>query len=323
MECSQVRAILFENTDTEIPVEFREDVEAHLAVCRPCVMQFEALREQSYALRTLPKLEAPVDFLEQVRSRVEKPSILARLKQGLTVLFAGKHFFQLAGAAATAVVVIAASQVILREGGQKVLLSPAPPSVVAPQPVEAPPSVKAPPASPWQNGKDFNRAVLPPSEPQRSAGVETQSVVLTVKSHWASARGKTRGGSFKVEGFSPPGAGTTGIRAPDKRSLKPDVSKRVSRSPEVSGGSPAPEAQEISSDVIRLIKRANGKVLSAGPARDANQPETLLAEMPAAGYPSFLDQLRQLGEVEVNEDKEFSPAPDSKVRVSVSFGTRD
>jgi hypothetical protein len=45
--------------------------------------------------------------------------------------------------------------------------------------------------------------------------------------------------------------------------------------------------------------------------------------MPAAGYPSFLDQLRQLGEVEVNENKEFSPAPDSKVRVSVSFGTRD
>jgi hypothetical protein len=91
----------------------------------------------------------------------------------------------------------------------------------------------------------------------------------------------------------------------------------------VSEGSPAPEAQEISSDVIQLIKRANGKVLSAGPARDANQPETLLAEMPATGYPSFLDQLRQLGEVEINGDKEFSLAPDSKVRVSVSFTTRD
>ena len=163
MECSQIRVILFENTDTEIPMEFREDVEAHLAVCRPCAMQFEAFREQSYALRTLPKVEAPRDFLEQVRSRVEKPSILSRLKHGLSVLFAGKHFLQLAGAAATAVVVIAASQVILREGGQKVLLSPAPHSVKAPQSVGAPLSVKAPPASPWQNGKDFNRAALPAS----------------------------------------------------------------------------------------------------------------------------------------------------------------
>ncbi len=323
MECSQIRAILFENADTEIPVEFREDVEAHLAVCKSCAMQFEALIEQSYALGTLPKVEAPGDFLEQVRSRLEKPSILAGLKQGLSVLFAGKHFFQLAGAAATAVVLIAASQVLLRESGHKVLLSPAPPSVKAPQPAEAPPSVKALPASPRQNGKDFNRAALPPGEPHRPAGVETQSVVLTVKPHWASPRMKTRGGSFKVESFSPPGAGSTGTRAPDERSLKPDVSKRVSRSAKVSADSPAPGSQEISSDVIRLIKQANGKVLSPGPARDSNQSETLLAEMPAAGYPTFLDQLRQLGEVEINGDKEFSPAPDSKVRVSVSFGTRD
>ena len=323
MECSQIRAILFENMDTEIPMEFREDVEAHLAVCRSCAMQFEALREQSYALRSLPKMEAPRDFLEQVRSRVERPPIFSRLKQGLSVLFAGKHFFQLAGAAATAVLVIAVAQVILREGGQKVFLSPAPPSVIAPQSLEAPPSVEAPPASPLKNGKDFNRAALRGSEPHRPAGVETQSVVLTVKPHWAATRGKTRGGSFKVEEFSPSSAGTTGTRALDERSLKPDVSKGVSRSAKVSEGSMPPEAQKISSDIIRLIKRANGKVLSAGPARDANKPETLLAEIPATGYPSFLDQLRQLGEVEVNGDKEFSPAPDSKVRVLVSFGTRD
>ncbi|MGD0401197.1 MAG: hypothetical protein ABSC04_20090 [Syntrophobacteraceae bacterium] len=335
MECSQIRVILFENTDTEIPVEFREDVEAHLAVCRPCTMQFEALREQSHALKTLPKVEAPRDFLEQVRSRVEKPSILSRLKDGLSLLFAGKHFFRLAGAAATAVLVIAASQVIIREGGHKALVSPAPPSVKAPKSVEAPPpfeaqqSVKAPqslqasPPSPWKDEKDFNRAAMPASEPHRPAGVETQSVVLTVKSHWDSARGKTHGGQFKVESFSPPGAGSTGTRALDQRSLKPDVSKGVSRPAKVSEDSPAPEAQEISSDVIRLIKRANGKVLSARPARDANQPDTLLAEMPATGYPSFLDQLRQLGEVEINGDKEFSLAPDSKVRVSVSFTTRD
>ena len=88
------------------------------------------------------------------------------------------------------------------------------------------------------------------------------------------------------------------------------------------GGSSPPEAQEISFEVIRLINGANGKVLSAAAARDENQPGTLLAEMPAANYPSFLDQLRQLGQVESNDDKKFSPAPDAKVRVEVSFATR-
>ncbi len=316
MECSQIRAILFENMDTEIPAEFREAVEAHLAVCRSCSMQLEALREQSNALGSLPKVAAPGDFLEQVRSRVEKPSVLSRLRQGLTGLFARKHFFQLAGAAATAVVVIAAAQVILRDGGQKTLRSSAPPSVESPGSAAPAPSARAPRVSPAP-------PVPPMGEPHRLAGVETQSVTLTVKLPAASVKVKTRGGSFRPESLSPPSASATRPGARDDRSLKRDVSKGFGGSAEVSEGSPPSETRQISSDVIRLIKRANGRVLSAGPPRDENQRETLLAEMPAANYHSFLDQLRRLGDVELSGDKEFSPAADSKVRVSVSFDTRD
>jgi hypothetical protein len=324
MECSQIRAILFENTDTEIPVEFREGVEAHLAVCRSCAMQFEALREQSHALGTLPKVEAPGDFLAQIRGRVEKPSTLSRLKQGFFHLFAGKHFLKLAGAAATAVVVIVAAQVMLKDSGhQKALLPPAPAQVGSPRSIATPPPVAAPPASPGESGKVSDRAALPWTEPQRPAGVETQSVALTVKSRRVSSGGIGRGGSFKPEGFSRSGAGTTGIHAQEEKKLKADVSKRAAGTAEVSRGSPPPEAQGISSDVIRMIKRANGKILSAAPARDDAQPETLLAEMPATNYPSFLDQLRQLGEIEFNGNKEFSPTADANVRVSVSFDTSD
>jgi hypothetical protein len=59
--------------------------------------------------------------------------------------------------------------------------------------------------------------------------------------------------------------------------------------------------------------------LNAGPSRDANQPETLLAEIPSANYPSFLNQLRELGEVQLHGNKDFTPAPDAQIRVSVSF----
>ena len=52
-------------------------------------------------------------------------------------------------------------------------------------------------------------------------------------------------------------------------------------------------------------------------------PWALLAEMPGSNYQTFIDQLRQLGEIEINGDSDFSPAPDAKVRVSVSCDTRD
>jgi len=325
MECSQIRAILFESADTEIPKELREGVEAHLAVCRSCARQFEALAEQSRALRNLPAVEAPGDFLEKVRSRVEKPSALSRLEQWLSVLFAGKRFFQLAGAAAAAALVIITVQVALRdESTQKSLRSPAPSSVESPSSIGSPPSAEAPKAS-------------PAPEPRSVPGVESRVVALTLRLPGASPRLKTRGGAFAPGGFSASSPGPAAMGAPVGRTVQSDMSKEAAgrkTAPEGShrseakkmsgppeGNSPA-EAQEISSEVIRLINGANGKVLSAGPAGGENQPETLLAEMPAANYPSFLDQLRQLGQVESNDDKEFSPAPDAKVRVEVSFATR-
>ena len=350
MECSQVRAILFENADTQIPMELREDVEAHLAACRSCAIQFEALKEQSNALGNLPKVEAPRDFLEQVRSRVEKPSLLSMLKQRLPVLFAGGHFFKLAGAAATAVLVIAASQVLLREGGQKAPLSRAPASVESPPsiglplsveapqavpappgPVESPASVGPPPAQrsveaparpeslpgiPKKEGKSFSRAASPAAEPHRFADVGTQSVALTVKPPRSSARGKTRGSS-KPESFSASSPSAAGMRTQGDRSRQDASTIGGGAAQKFEGGRPS--TQKISSDVIRLIERANGKVLSAGPARDENQPETLLAEIPAGNYPSFLDQLRQLGEVESKGNEELNLAPDAKIRVSVRF----
>ena len=325
MECSQIRAILFESADTEIPEELREDVEAHLAVCRPCASQFEALADQSRALRNLPAVDAPGDFLEKVRSRVEKPSALSRLEQWLSVVFAGKRFFRLAGAAAAAALVIVTVQVALKDGSmQKSLHTPAPSSVGSPSSIGSPPSVEAPKAS------------LAPA-PRPSPGVESQVVALTLRLPGASPGVRTRGGAFGPGGFAASSPGPAAMGAPVERRLQSDASKEgagrqaategnhraeAKKMPAPLEGSSPPEAQEISFEVIRLINGANGKVLSAAAAGDENQPGTLLAEMPAANYPSFLDQLRQLGQVESNDDKKFSPAPDAKVRVEVSFATR-
>ena len=169
MKCSQVKAILFEYADTEIPEEFRQEVEEHLAVCSPCAI---AARSLDGAIRRPPrpaKGGSARQFLDQVRSRLEKPSVFSGLKNRLQILFAGKHLFKLAGAAATAVLVIVIAQVALRDSGHKALVPPAPPSVESPPLPGAPPSAEAPaaPAARPQslpdirreNGKALNRAV--------------------------------------------------------------------------------------------------------------------------------------------------------------------
>jgi len=371
--------------DTEIPAEFAKEVEAHLAACRSCAMQLEALKQQSYALGTMPKLKAPGDLLDHVRIRLEKPPVLAVCKQWLQALFARKRFFQLAGAAATAALVIVTVQVALRDdGSRKGLLSPAPLQVESPSsPGSAPPSaaVQAPPTGPESlpdirsnTGTAFKRSLpvpplsveSPPSpglvpsaetpaalqaeslpdhhanaekalvesspeaRPNLPAGNETKMVALTLKTPGVPARMKTRSGSFepesfhKRESFSLSSRGATGMAPPGGKMLEREAQTEDAGSAKVSGDNLAhPDAQKAFSSVIRLIERAEGKVLSAGDSRDGKEPGTLLAEVPGTNYPSFLAGLRQLGEVKFHGDKEVNPSPDANVRVSVSFDTRD
>lgn len=332
MECSQVKAILFEYADYEIPVEFRREVEEHLAACRSCSSQLEALKEQSDAFRALPRATAPMEFMEQVRSRLEEPSVFLRLKDRLAAFFAGRHFLQLAGTAAAGVLIVAAAQVVLQESGHKALPPTAPPPVksspapgvlpLAQEPAAPPAKPQSPPEIRSEKAKALKKAATAANSAalRPSPGVEAQLVSITLKLPGASAKLELRDGGANNYSESGPPAGMGG---PAPRRAEQQVSRGGGEPAEVPGGRRPSDAQRISSDVVRLIKGANGKILSTKPALYKNQPETLMAEMPAANYPSFVEQLRLIGEIEFNGNKEFSPAPDSRVRVTVGFAAGD
>ncbi len=162
MECAKIRAILFERTDAEIPVEFREEVRAHLAACEPCAALFAALEEQSNALRTLPKLAAPANLLGNVRSRLEKPSPFSVLNHRLHAFFGKKRFFRLAGAAAAAMLLILSVRVVFRQGASReVLLSRAPSVVSAPPSAAKSSAPLALPSPPTPAVRAASRAAAP------------------------------------------------------------------------------------------------------------------------------------------------------------------
>ena len=137
MECSRIRAILFENAGADIPMEVRDKVEAHVAGCKSCEALAHALERQSHALRDMPRMEAPPDLLAKVRMQVQKPPLHTVILEKLAAFFSGRQFFRLAGVAATAVLVVVMSRIVLQEGEKhKAQFSPAPTAVEAPAPMQ-------------------------------------------------------------------------------------------------------------------------------------------------------------------------------------------
>lgn len=321
MECSRVKAILFEYADTEIPEEFRESVDAHLAICRSCAGQLETLKEQASALRAMPRVNAPGDFLEKVRSRLEKPSLVSRLKEWLSALTAPKRVLQMGGAAAVVVLVIATTQVMLRDNERKTTYSPAlRPQSAAPLPQAQAPGKPLPDAG--KNGAGALMAVpsAEPVPPPPAAG--TRVVSLTLKLSGNPAPKEFREDSTGRGGASAPNP-TAGMKSAERKKMTASMPGAAARTEGAARGNARPERRKISSDVRTIIERANGKVLSEGPDRGEASSPTLLAEIPSANYRSFLDQLRKLGEVESNGDEEPVASPDTNIRVSIDFDARD
>ncbi|HYA41717.1 MAG TPA: zf-HC2 domain-containing protein [Syntrophobacteraceae bacterium] len=372
MECYEIRAILFEHMAAEIPAEIRQEVEAHLAVCRSCAMLSESLGEELRALGTLPKLAAPRDLLDNVRSSLEKPSALSALGHRLQSLFAGWGLFQLASAAAVALFVMVTVQVSLEvalreDRSREVMIAQvaSPPSTRPVPPAAAPHRAPASPGSPsdvnvpgeeariatgrlpaghgplpdagtrTEKGPDAASAAI---KSPRPAGNESIVVALALKLDGTTkppAPGVTNPSAPGVSaGVETPGGPSEyeGVHKPEGLSLSNKGATGVG-----GGGAAAGRAgtvggarlsqplgeQTVLAGITRLVERADGKVLSAPPAWDNDRPGTVVAEVPATNYHSFVDQLRQLGKVEVESDKSINVSPDANVRVAISLNAQD
>ncbi len=391
MECTRLRAILFEHSDTEIPGEIRDGVEAHLARCVSCASWFEALGDQLGALRALPKMKAPADFLDSLHKRIESPSLFRKIERKAASLFAWNRLVRLTGAAVATALVIISIRVAMKEIDSPRTFSRMPsPSAQAPAP--APPfparasSAQAPASSPPTAmeslavpkesiqeksvpEKPENRTNAAPPAPEAYSPMrrqaqalrqaETQatqaqetnareapalnagsrkaqtppSVTLTLKVARSSSAGEefslqapgnrrnilAAPGSSSGDFGSMNGGGSAGSKAAAK-------SLSAAASGSFGGGVRRERGAEsgISSDpgaplskIVRLVRDSKGKILSGGAGEHANQPDTLIAEIPAGSYSRFLDGLREMGEIEFTRGADPRLLPDVPVRVTI------
>ncbi|NTW36037.1 MAG: DUF4349 domain-containing protein [Syntrophobacteraceae bacterium] len=143
MDCDQVRDILFDAGDSDLPEELRTQVQAHLSQCGSCADEAAALQREWDALKALPEEKAPAGFLHRVHERIERPGGTQRAGKWLSSVFGGKGLVEAVGLAVSAVLVVVIYQAVTRE-------VPRPKRTAVPPTVEAPARVQSFQSESWK-----------------------------------------------------------------------------------------------------------------------------------------------------------------------------
>jgi hypothetical protein len=305
MNCDQVREILFQSADSDLPDQLRRDLDAHVAECRSCADEADALRKEWDALRSLPQVKAPADFLDRVHERLGRRVGVEKAGKWASTFFGGKGLVEAAGLAVSALLVVVIYHAVTREMPHPT--APAvPPSVESPAKVE---SVHREGAS----GRGLRDVPEPPVSapaPAETALQEAKPALMTLTLTIPSDATRKKEGE-RAASRAPSVGGMKALReipsAP--RAIERDRGLRQRAGPEVSraeveerdGGEmraardEEPQGREVAADAAADKKRQIREEIAG---RDADNGETSVTEYPEA-IGSALERIRQfIGEAQ-------------------------
>ncbi len=320
MECSETRAALFKDFDPDDPQDLNEELRAHLEGCASCSRLYDNLQEQAQLLRTLPRMPAPATLLRQVHSRIEKPSWITLLRKRIENLFRTRQFFQFAGLAATATLVIITAHVMLKGDALK---------------QQSPAILPSPPAESRQAPHDNFAAGIPEKSTEEGSGILSEKNAPGQEQLSVTSPGVQVFSDLARQNEKPSILLKLKINRRSAREM--EETARKSRSPhslpavpsntqEMRSGAAVrtkPEGDlELQRDVFevrRLILSSNGRILSGEESQSRATQRLLLAEIPRSNYSTFLDKLRGIGELSISEGNHPEGPPDTNIRVTIQF----
>lgn len=297
--------------DDALDLQTKKLVEEHLARCEECARESEALRNYLAVLSSLEKVQAPADFLEKVRERIGKPSAFRRFVQKWFYPLHVKIPMELAGVVATTLLVI-----LLYHGEeQKEALRRAP--VTA----EAPSLGKLQEKSlPLAAKKDLPAAEADLKESEAVPPTPTAQAIQPIELTLVMSPSQLSD-EMKQESLGGGEEGSSGVPAPalplnEEQSFQPsrpmprkarsdaasvassDENRLVAKSESVERKKGRESLPLETLDLIRkLVRNANGTVLSVEYEPGTHLPQFVLIRLPVLDYPFFLEQLRSVGHV--------------------------
>ena len=313
MECAEIEKFLSEYIDGILDRETRDLVEEHLRTCKACREELASLRAVVKELGSLESVEAPADFLDKVHEHIEQPSRFAKILRALFVPTRIKIPFQLATAAATAVLVFSLFN-LMQPAKQMVDV----PSDSGPMRTADKTRVDSVEPAPEKEIYESKPVLKEAALPQKLTEKKPIQLVLLLKGEMIGAaraphaateppagenkvrtieREKARAGEVSTRKLTKQAAPKAGLTADwheqEQRSAPvPDEERRGARD---EAARASVHFGEAPSKVIKLIELVDGEIIGEVYEREAGRLQSITAQIPAKNYTSFLDKLSQLG----------------------------
>jgi hypothetical protein len=163
--------------------------------------------------------------------------------------------------------------------------------------VEEPRKDKAPRVSPQEAAKPPVQETLSAKPQARFSGPSPKPVELLLR---LNPPADLQAASETVLREQPPAGASPPIAAPQaqdqalSRKAAPDRMRTAGKAEQTAPESPA----TILSRIKKLLEEARGSVLSVDYEQDSQMPRMVTAQLPARSYPTFLNELRRLGQLE-------------------------
>ncbi|MGV8074536.1 MAG: zf-HC2 domain-containing protein [Syntrophobacteraceae bacterium] len=323
MDCSLVTELLSEYVDDVLDPSIKAHVEEHLAHCRTCTDELVCIRTYLHAMESLPGVPAPVDFLESLQERLEQPGLFKRLLTRLFYPMKLKIPFEVAGVVAASLLVVLLYRGVEPEKAQFSSSPPAPAtSDMSAREAEKPKKDETPsvstesPSGPEQTvlTEKLMKAVPPlasrqeaaktPAEghlstkpPERYSDVSQKPVELVLRLAPSADQPTPQ---EKVMREQAPEGASFSAAAPQTRdkALAGKAAPAPMSAERKAEQTTQPNPATTLSRIKDLAERAGGSILSVDYEKETQLPQVVSAQLPAAKYPSFLNELRSLGRLE-------------------------
>jgi hypothetical protein len=330
VECSQIHELLSAYVDDVLSPKERAQLEQHLSVCPACTEELQALEAYLGAMHSLKRIDAPADFIQSVRDRIEKTSFLRRLVKKILVPVHIKIPLELAGvAAALLIAVFSYHEVNLQ---RKMTAAP-------PAREESHGIAKERPAQPAVETKTYESKALSQDEKraQRSGGTQPVELVLWIGSEKdqdrtrrepakSSAAGQQLAPAAPLPMTSIPKSETLdqATSAPQEKQAVPGKAHTRSilgtaETAKKDQAHPRRDANSVLIEVQDLVKSHNGTIIPLQPEEITDVARLVVARIPARNYSIFLDDLRHLGRIQESQTVNGAAPGRDSVLVKISL----
>ncbi|MEW5909635.1 MAG: zf-HC2 domain-containing protein [Thermodesulfobacteriota bacterium] len=320
--CNDIREDLSAYLDGVLDSEKIGFIESHLHLCRDCRKEFESLKEVRKMVRSLPLVEPPADFLNQINTRIRSRPLISRIAEVFSIPVRINTLSRIA-AASVAGILILLLVTIQKDERPKRVSAPVDNRLgeeIKPQAI--PPAIqKRAVPSPIQTLKEDTVSAVTEEEPLELTLIlfrrQRKPVVSAAPS---GPEHETGSGSKPVTIYEL--KQDTGNSARKMKAPAETLNKRAGSVEKDDISTDSLSDPDIRLELLRRIQFLEGGILSEFTGNSGEELLTLLAELPEKNLELFYQSLKDLGIID-NPLQDRMPKNQGMIRIRIRIVSKE